>query len=289
MKVKDVPVDLVACKYCCSLEVVKFGYSSDGEQRYWCKKCEKAFLDNYAVQGMRISIRQLGNILERYYNGTLLKEVRRQLEQQYQLWPSRSSIYRWLSRFTNIATEQAGIYTPKVGDVWITDETEIKLSSKTVWFWDIMDSKTRFLLASYLLPIRRREDVSILMKAAVQRAQKTPRLVLTDKLQAYLGSIKPATDSQVDYLPSKGFMLSTNTGLINRFHESLENRSRVMRGIKDTKTAKLLLNGWLVHYNFFCPQSALGDHTPGEKAGILYPHKNWLEVVKSQAYPEEES
>lgn len=61
-----------------------------------------------------------------------------------------------------------------------------------------------------------------------------------------------------------------------------------MRGMKSIKTAKLLMDGWLVHYNFFREHESLGDRTPAEKAGIKFPYRNWLDVVKRQATPKQE-
>lgn len=71
-----------------------------------------------------------------------------------------------------------------------------------------------------------------------------------------------------------------NTNLIERFHGSLKDRTKVMRGMRKIKTAQILLNGWLVHYNFFRPHESLGDRTPAEKAGIKFLYKNWMDVVR---------
>jgi len=54
-----------------------------------------------------------------------------------------------------------------------------------------------------------------------------------------------------------------------------------MRGLKTRKSAKLITDGWLVHYNFFRKHEALGDKTPAEKAGVKFPFKNWLDVVNN--------
>jgi hypothetical protein len=60
----------------------------------------------------------------------------------------------------------------------------------------------------------------------------------------------------------------------------LKARTKVMRGLKTRKSAKLITDGWLVHYNFFRPHEALGDKTPAEKAGIKFPVRNWLDIIK---------
>ncbi len=165
--------------------------------------------------------------------------------------------------------------------MWIADETALNIGgSHKVWFWDIIDTKTRFLLASHISTKRTTQDALLLMKLAEARAGKVPQLILTDKLQAYLDGIEQAWGADAKHIPSKGFQAPMNTNLIERFHGSLKDRTKVMRGMRKIKTAHILLNGWLVHYNFFRPHEALGDRTPAEKAGIKFLYKNWMDVVK---------
>lgn len=54
-----------------------------------------------------------------------------------------------------------------------------------------------------------------------------------------------------------------------------------MRGLKDLKSAKLILRAWLVHYNFFRPHEGIYYLTPSQKAGIFAKTNNWLDVVKN--------
>jgi transposase-like protein len=65
-----------------------------------------------------------------YYGGMSLGEIRRHCEQQYGTFPSRSTLYRWLSKFSRIAINEAKKYTPKVGDIWVADETVLKVEGK---------------------------------------------------------------------------------------------------------------------------------------------------------------
>jgi hypothetical protein len=43
---------------------------------------------------------------------------------------------------------------------------------------------------------------------------------------------------------------------------------------------RIVTDGWLVHYNFFRPHSALGGKTPAEAADAEAPFKSWADVVK---------
>jgi hypothetical protein len=54
-----------------------------------------------------------------------------------------------------------------------------------------------------------------------------------------------------------------------------------MRALKNIESAIEFTDGWLVHYNFFRPHSAIGDKTPAEAAGLQSPYKNWADVVNA--------
>jgi hypothetical protein len=105
--------------------------------------------------------------------------------------------------------------------------------------------------------------------------------VFTDKLQAYTDGVELAWGADTKHIPSKGFVVPMNTNIIERFHGNLKDRTKVMRGFKSIKTAKLILDGWLVHYNFFRPHETLKGKTPAERAKVKFPFKNWLDVVNS--------
>ena len=41
-----------------------------------------------------------------------------------------------------------------------------------------------------------------------------------------------------------------------------------MRGLHTPESARLFIDGWLVHYNFFRPHMSLNDRTPAMAAGV---------------------
>jgi hypothetical protein len=108
-----------------------------------------------------------------------------------------------------------------------------------------------------------------------------PKQVLTDKLAAYLDGVELAFGADTEHIRSKGFTIQPNTNLIERFHGTLKDRTKVMRGLKNVESAIQFTEGWLVHYNFFRPHSVLGDKTPAEAAGLQSPYKNWADIVNS--------
>ena len=267
------------CKYCGSTNIVRYGQSG-GVQYWWCKDCKRKFADNDALPDMKTPIMQIGATLSMYYRGMSIDEIRQHLDQQYNNCPSGSTIYDWICRFTDEATAKARYYKPNVGDVWIADETILNIGGKKVWFWDLIDVKTRFLLASHMSFQRTAQHARTLVEKASNRAGKTPKVVITDKLFAYLDGIEMAFGADTQHVQSKGFDVQPNTNLIERFHGTLKSRTKVMRGLNSPESALTILDGWLVYYNFFRPHESLGDKTPAEKAGLDFPINNWLDVVK---------
>lgn len=269
------------CKFCGSRRIVRFGHYQN-VQRWWCKDCKRKFVHNDALPKMKTPIIQVASALSMFYEGMSLHGIRRNLEQTYRNYPSSSTIYEWVVRFTKLAVKLAKDYKPNVGDTWVADETVLKIEGENVWFWDIIDDRTRFLLASHMSLTRTTRDARILVERASRRADKVPEVIITDKLQAYLDGIELAFGAETKHIQAKGLTGSKN--IIERFHGTLKARTKVMRGLKKRETAKLITDGWLVHYNFFRPHEALGDKTPAQKAGIRFPFKDWLDVVNKGGY-----
>jgi len=276
----------IACKYCGSTTgIVKFG-KSKGTQIFWCKSCSKRFIPNDAVFGMRTPTQQVGLALMKYYNGASLRKIRDEIDLQYHTRPSDGTIYPWITRWSKVAIDKTKDLKPNVSDEWLADETVLQIAGRNIWFWDVMDSKTRFLLASHMSGTRTSNDCEILMRDAAKRAGKTPKVVITDKLLAYVDGIERAFGSDTKHIQSQGFSVQPNTNLIERLHGSIKDRTKVMRGLKSIPSSSLFMDGWATHYNFFRTHDTLGK-TPAEEAGIVCPFKDWVDVAKEGEKPKE--
>jgi transposase-like protein len=267
------------CKYCGSKNLWLYG-KYKGSQRFYCRDCKRKFAGNFALPKMRSPVSHVGDALQSYFSGMSLNEVKQNMEQQHNYSPSVSTIYRWLDRFIKEAEHKVKDTKPNVGDVWIADETVIKIDRKKYWLFDCIDAKTRFLLASHLSPNRGTREARALMEKATERANKTPKVVMTDKLAAYLDGIELAFGADAEHRQGSPFDVQTNTNLIERFQGTLKDRTKVLRGLKRPDTARKFIEGWLIHYNYFRPHISLKGKTPAQKAGIVLSANDWLDVVR---------
>ena len=147
--------------------------SQSGKQRYLCHVCKRKFKADNAPFHMKVSASNISSTLHMYYTGSSITDIRNHVCQETGYCPSKSVVFNWIEKYTSKAVRHFDKLKPKVGDKWIADETMVDLDKGVkVWFWDIIDTDTRFLLASRVSLTRTTEDAKRLVQDAVKRAGK---------------------------------------------------------------------------------------------------------------------
>ena len=202
--------------------------------------------------------------------------------------PGHSAIYRWIDKYSKKAVKELDSVPINVGSNWAADETVLRLKEgergSKGWLWDILDTRTRFLLATHLSQSRGTKDAQTLMERASKRAGGiAPQSVTTDKLAAYLDGLELAFGADTKHIRARTLTSESAKQLIERLHGTLKDRTKIMRSFLRKGTAKTVTDGWRIHYNFFRPHGALGNKTPAKVAGAKSPYKSWLDVVTDKS------
>lgn len=273
-------MNAITCPHCGSSNVIKYG-SYEDVQRYYCNVCKRKFKADDTPFHMKVSGEQIASALALYYTGSSITDIRHHVRQETGYFPSKSVVFNWIDKYTQQAANHFAKVKPKVGDKWIADETMIDLDKGIkVWFWDIIDANTRFLLASRVSLTRTTEDAKRLVQDAVKRAGKPPKVIITDKMKAYPDGIFTALGGYTEHLQGSPFTIATeSTSKVERFHETLKERTKVMKAFRDIDTLITFSEGFLTYYNFLKPHEALKGKTPAEKAKLRYDIKTWADVV----------
>jgi len=127
------------------------------------------------------------------------------------------------------------------------------------------------------------------MKKAAQRAGKTPKVVITDKLRSYIVAIEDEFGADTKHVqggPFKTVSSGESTAEIERFHKTLEQRTEVFQKYHDIDTIRLLTGGWLVNYNFFKQNEGCGNIPPAQAASKVVPCKDWNDIVIPKGAPD---
>ncbi|MDD5038700.1 MAG: DDE-type integrase/transposase/recombinase [Dehalococcoidales bacterium] len=268
----------VTCKNCGSEAVVKFG-SYKGVPRYFCKACNRKFKGDDSLFHMKAAPEHISMALSMYYTGSSIDDIRDFLKQEFDYYPSKNVVFNWVDKYTSIAGKQFRDVHPDVGDEWVADETVLELDKGIkVWFFDIIDSETRFLLASRASLSRTTRDAQMLMDRAIKRAGKYPKVVITDKLASYL-DVNYGKDAE--HRRGSPFSIKASgesTSQIERFHGTIKERTKVMRAFRDLETLHEFMDGFLVYYNYFRPNDSLNGKTPADAAKVDYKIRNWKDL-----------
>ena len=271
----------VTCKHCHSNHVVKFG-TYQGRQRYLCRSCNHKFKADDSLFGWKVSASDISSALLGYYSGSSVNDIRALIKQEKGYKPAQSTVYQWIDKFTEKAVDYYAQFQPKVGDTWVADETVLSIGGNDVWLWDIIDTKTRFLAASKMSYTRTIDDAKTLFELAYKRAGKAPKVILTDKLRAYPEAVEQVFGADTTHLQSNPFVRNGEgeaTRPIERWHETLKERTKVIYGLKDTNSALEFLDGFLAYYDFIRGHEGLDGKTPAEEASIKYDVKNWAGII----------
>jgi putative transposase len=238
--------------------------------------------DTARIAKMKTPASHIASAVGMYYGGMSFDAIQQQFKQDHDLDMSESNYWNWVKRFTKEAIRLSKDFHPEVGDTWVADETYMKLGDRTVYFWDIIDPKTNYILASHASFSRGGSEARILMRLASKRAGKNPKVIVTDKLRSYIVGIEDEFGANTKHVQGGPFKFKTSgasTAEIERFHKTLEQRTKVFEKFKDLASIKLLTDGWLINYNYFKQNEGCGNIPPAQAAGMVVPFKDWNDIV----------
>ena len=274
----------VNCPDCESEHVVKIGVRN-GYQRYLCRDCEKKFRITGEAHHSQFHVEMIGAALDMYFSGMSYKQVAENLEKVYDIpEPSKRTIYDWVHDYAGAAAKRMKSYPAQVGDDWVADEMQLKVGGDRLWNWNVMDTKTRYILASHLSRNRGIRDAEQVMKKAARATNVKPKTITTDGLSGYTEGIQRVFPG-VKHIVSQGIYEEVNNNLSERLQGSFRQRTKTMRGLETRETGQEYLDGWVVDYNLFKDHEAHKGGTPGEAANVNPPYHEWADVVRQERRP----
>jgi len=293
------------CRFCGSKETKKDGVRTTNNrgkiQRFKCKKCGKRFVQKDAFFRMRNAPNKITLCLDLYYKGVSFRKIQEHLQVFYPRNSHFSTIYRWLIKYVGMMenfTDKQGI---KAGWQLQGDEVEYKrrISEKSKgvaneYFIDIIDIESRYLVSSNYAEDRSLKNLNKVWGKARQRVGDSEvNVISTDGLMGYPRVIKKTFGMKINKFhkiakTSKVVhqVIKSDSGKFNykieRFHNTLRERTKVMRGFHGSvESARLIMKGFEIYYNFIRKHLAI-DGTPQQKAipTFEFTDKNkWLELI----------
>ena len=279
-KYKAVHTTTITCPVCKSDHVVKIG-KRDGHQRYLCRGCTKRFYANGNVPGYRFPPEQIGAAIGMFYNGMSYKQIAENMEDMFDISePSKRTIYEWVREYTDRAKDAMQGHKARTGDEWVADEMQVKVGGERYWLWNVMDSRTRYILAAYLSKSRDARAARALFRRAQANADNVPKRIKTDRLRSYIPAIEDLYGADVKHVQSDGITAEVNNNLSERLQGTFRSRTKTMRGLDSRASGQAYLDGWVLSYNLFREHESLKSKTPAAAAKVHAPFRSWDEAVE---------
>ena len=279
--------DSIQCDKCGSIRVIRYGKSSN-KQAYLCKDCNHKLVPSL-IKKSKFTPELVSLTLDLYFSGMSLRKIARVVSDHTQQSLGVTTVYDWIQKFVPKISEYANSLAPQLSESWHADELFVKMQNgvdyrknKSISFlWNVMDRKTRFLLASKLSPLRDRAGALSAFREAQRNAHGNyPEQIFTDSLASYNGVPYMNTPKWNPKLVkncgvNKGYDKTNNR--IERLNGTLRERVKVQRGWKSMESQ--IAEGQRIHYNFVKPHQSLEGMTPAQRANIPIQNK-WSELLR---------
>jgi len=269
---KTLHKQFIKCKYCNSGKIVKYG-TFQGMQRYFCKDCRRKFADNDSLPKMKTPVWIISLALSCYFDGMSLAAVQREINQRHGAYYAQSSIYNWIVRFSGEAVRQARVFQPMTGGEWFLSKTPVTAGDRQLWFLDVFDTDSRYLLASRLSETgSAREAIELLDSINISRKRRRVHPVAVNLAGIDAEEI-PGVKTERGITGRFLFRQAEET-IRKQFAAPLKNRRDVVHSFKNKARAQNLNDAWKAHYNFLAENiiPARKNETP--------PVKSWENIIE---------
>ncbi len=254
-------------------------------RRFLCHACGAYYSGKEGFHNRRSDPEVIAKALDLYFRGTSLRQIADHFAQVYGLKVSDTTVYRWVVHYSRLAADWMKAQGAKVGERWHIDERVVNVNGENHYLWNVMDSETRFLLASRISKGRGVREARAAFRDAKDTAKSLPEEIRSDGLSVYPLAIKkefgryrrpkdPETNWKIGahahYTPHRvvpSIRAPESNNILERLNGTSKDRTKVMRAYDNDRGAEALSLGWQVHYNLVRPHLALGK-TPGEAAGF---------------------
>jgi transposase-like protein len=286
------------CRFCNSIDLLRWGYrkTRQGKKpRFKCRTCGKRFVADEGFLKSRHDPKIVTLALDLYFKGASLRKVIQHIAQFYGVKVSHVTLIKWIRKFSELIDAYAQTLRPQLSGVWNCDEMKTKMAheepingDRHYWLWNALDNGSRYLIASHLTRGRGHKDAKAFFEVAKKQSKRDPKVIFSDGLDSYRGEYDPislANYGKIAHIANVGIRSHMGNHRVERLHNSMREREKVMRHLKKAHSAEKVFKGYRAYYNYVRPHMALDGHTPAQAAAVpieLGTNK-WLDLIRQAA------
>jgi putative transposase len=292
----EIDDSVLVCKFCGSQNTVKRGYRKTERgkvQRFFCKECKRFFIVDEGFEKMKATPETVTVALDLYFKGISMRAIVDHIKQFYGVEVSHVAIYKWIRKYVSLMKKYCDQLVPRVSGIWHSDEMTLNIKDldnhdSLRWAWNVIDSQSRFWLASQITEKREIADARKVLAQASTLSKTRPMAIVTDGLRAYQDAIPKEfftmKGPRTQHVRIPNIRDRSNNNMVERLHGTIRQRNKVMRGLDDVETAQTMMDGMRIYYNFLRPHTALNGKTPSEVSQVAEPNnRTWKNLIRASA------
>jgi transposase-like protein len=259
-------------------------------QRYKCKDCSHRFSIDDGFWKMKNHENKITSCMNMYYAGMSLRKIQEHLQMFAPKNSHYSTIYRWIVKYANMIGTLTDNIQIKSGKELMSDEMEYHRLGEQNWFVDVMDTETRFVVASDYMKSRTIENLTKVLKKGKLATGEQIRVITTDGLQGYERVLKKSFGLKTHWNHKSpiihNVVIASERGFnhkIERLHNTIRDRTKIMRGFHGSlESARAIMKGMEIYYNFVRKHQGIDGKTPSEEAipELCLSTNKWLSLIK---------
>ncbi len=285
------------CPYCSCDKIFKRGQRKTQlgmKQLFCCKDCKKRFVLE-PIKNIKGNAKLVCLAMDCFYKGLSYRDISDQFSQFYGLKISHVTIREWVLRFSEVMEKYSKTIQPQIKGVWNADETMIltkrgknEENTNYDYVWNVMDNKTKFLLASINSGrSRSSKDAQKVFTEAYKQNGKIPYQIICDRNPSYQDGCRKTfrnwgNERKVKFTSIVGHRKEVNNNAIESHHALMKDFHKVRKGVKEVQTYQ---DGFKVFHNYI-RKSARKNLTPADKVGVGVQGNRWntmlLNSIKQQ-------
>ena len=207
-----------------------------------------------------------------------------------------STIYRWLIKYSEIISQVTDRLQIENGKELQSDEMEYKRLGKQNWFVDVMDTDTRFIVASDYMESRTLDNMTKVLKKGRKTITKPLSIITTDGLKGYPRILRRSFGIDKNYGNfsnrksqsniKHNIVIASERGFnhkIERLHGNIRDRTKIMRGFHGSLySARAIMKGFEIYYNYVRKHQGIENKTPQQEAMPLLDLgvNKWLTLIR---------
>jgi transposase-like protein len=284
----------IICEKCDGKNIKKDGVRETKNrskvQRYKCKDCSHRFSIDDGFWKMKNHENKITSCMNMYYAGMSLRKIQEHLQMFAPKNSHYSTIYRWIVKYANMIGTLTDNIQIKSGKELMSDEMEYHRLGEQNWFVDVMDTETRFVVASDYMKSRTIENLTKVLKKGKLATGEQIRVITTDGLQGYERVLKKSFGLKTHWNHKSpiihNVVIASERGFnhkIERLHNTIRDRTKIMRGFHGSlESARAIMKGMEIYYNFVRKHQGIEGKTPSEKAipKLCLSTNKWLSLIK---------